>query len=144
MRVLIVDDHPLIRKGFCSILSCDNSIDEIFEAANVHDAIQMIKVHNPEITMIDLKLGKENGLQIVNKTKNYKTFNRFIILTSSIKKEDFIMAIQSNVHGYILKNAYASDILYAIHVIQRGKKYYDPKIVKHLSIDLKNKNIQQR
>lgn len=139
MNLLIVDDHPLVRKGIISILSNAKDINEIKEASNIEEAMSKIKKADIQMSMIDLKLGKESGLDIISKSKELNINMKFIIVTSFLSKDNFAKAEQLAVDGYILKEAFAEDILYAISVISRGKKYYDPEIFRHKE-DLNNKN----
>lgn len=131
MNVLIVDDHPLVRKGVSYALSYEDDIDTILEASNICEAINLINYKKPDIAIVDLNLCKEDGLEIIKTAKNKGTNTKFIILTSSLKKEDFIRSSEAGVDGYILKDAFAEDIMYAIHVVLRGKKFIDPEITKY-------------
>jgi len=130
MKVLVVDDHPLVRKGIVSTLSCEEEIECIEEASNVEEALKMISVSRPEITIIDLYLGKENGFEIVERARKNHFQSKFIVLTSSSKKEDFERAQDMDVDGYILKEAFAEDIIYALKVIAKGRKFYDSLMIK--------------
>lgn len=128
MRLLIVDDHPMVRKGLLSTLSFEDSVEEIKEASNIEDALMTIIEYKPDVAIIDLRLGKEDGLDIIERVKKEKLDIKCIVLTSSMQKDDFERAQELGVDGYILKEAFAEDILYAFHVVSRGKKYIDPDI----------------
>jgi two-component system nitrate/nitrite response regulator NarL len=132
MRVLIVDDHPLVRKGLASELSSEENIEEIREASNVDEAINVLSVYSPDIAILDLKLGKEDGLEVITRARNKNTKTKFLILTSSSKKDDFLRAQKIGVDGFILKEAFAEDIIYAIHIIARGKKFFDQEITQNI------------
>lgn len=131
MKVLVVDDHPLVRKGIISTLSFEKDIEEILEASNKREAMERIRNEKPDLAIVDLYLGREYGLDIVSdsKKKGFKT--KFIILTSSLKKEDFLKSKEVGVDGYMLKEAFAEDILYALHVVFRGKPFIDPEIIRY-------------
>ena len=131
MNVLIVDDHPLVRKGIASTLSFEKDFGEILEVSNTSEALNIIDTKKPTVAIVDLNLGEEDGLQIVTKSRERGTPTKFLILTSSIKKDDFIRSKEVGVDGYILKEAFAEDILYAIRVILRGRKYIDPEIIQY-------------
>lgn len=131
MNILIVDDHPLVRKGILSILSFEKDINMVFEASNVDEALTLLNSQKPNLAIVDLNLGKQDGLEIIIQAKNEEINTKFIILTSSVKKEDFKRSVEAGIDGYILKDAFAEDILYAIHVVLRGKKYVDPEITKY-------------
>lgn len=143
MKLLIVDDHPLVRKGLLSTLSLEEGVDQIQEASNIEEAMNLLAKFNPDISMIDLRLGREDGLEIVNRAKKKNIKTKFVILTSSSKKEDFINAQEVGVDGYILKEAYTEDIVYALHVISRGKKYFDPEMMQRSMRDSYNSSLNE-
>lgn len=132
MNVVIVDDHPLARMGIISILSEDKNIQRIAEASSNKDAAEIVGKEKPEIAVIDLKLGREDGLDTVVYGKKMSPQTKYVILTSFISREEFDRAEELGVDGYVLKEAVAEDILYAIESIGRGKKYYDPGVVSYL------------
>lgn len=131
MKLLIVDDHPLVRKGIISILSFEKNIEDIKEASSVSEAIEILLKYHPDIAILDLYLGEEDGLDIVKKAKIKKLQTKFIVLTTSSKSDDIERAKGVNVDGYILKEAFTEDILYAINVILRGKRFYDPVVIQY-------------
>lgn len=128
MKMLIVDDHPMVRKGLVSTLSAEENVEEIKESSGVEESVRILSSYDPDIAILDLRLGKEDGLDIVTQAREMGTKTKFLILTSSSKKEDFVRAQKVGVDGFILKEAFAEDIIYAIHVVARGKKFYDPEI----------------
>lgn len=131
MKILIVDDHPLVRKGIVSTLSFEKNIEKILEASNEEEAMNLIQIEEPTLAIVDLNLGDEDGLEIIlhSRKRGFKT--KFIILTSSVKKEDFLRSKEIGVDGYILKEAFAEDIIYALHVVLRGKQFIDPEVIKY-------------
>ena len=128
MNVLIMDDHPLVRQGLSSTLSFEEDIKEIHEASSLDEAKVFLNLKKPEMTIIDLSLGREDGLKIVEWAKKNKCNTKFLVFTSSSKKEDFNRCKQSGVDGYLLKQAFLEDLLYALHVIARGKKFFDMEL----------------
>jgi len=143
VKILIVDDHPLVRKGLISTLSLEDNIEKIQEASNVQDAMNILIHDKYDSALIDLNLGNEDGLEIVKRAKKKNLNTKFIILTSSIKKEDFFRAQESGVDGYVLKEAFAEDILYALHVVNRGKKFYDSEILNYNSQQVNDDQLNQ-
>lgn len=131
MKVLVVDDHPIVRKGIISTLHFEKHVEDIQEASSIEEAMSILTKNKPEITIIDLNLGKEDGLEVVGKARNRHIDTKFIVLTSSSKKDDFERATKMGVDGYILKDALQEDIEYALKVISRGKKFYDPTILNY-------------
>ncbi|NLY66883.1 MAG: response regulator transcription factor [Tissierellia bacterium] len=144
MKVLIVDDHPLVRKGITSTLSFEKDIEEVLEASNNEEAIRQINTEEPELAIIDLYLGSEYGLEIVSacKKKGFKT--KFIILTSSLKREDYLKSKEVGVDGYILKEAFVEDIIYALNLVRRGKQFIDPEIIKYEIASQSDNNYREK
>jgi two-component system nitrate/nitrite response regulator NarL len=131
VKIIIVDNHPVVRQGLIAILTNEKSIEEIKEASNIQEAMSIIAKEEIEIAIIELRLDNEDGLAIVSGAKDMKLKTKFIVLTEVMLEEDFKRAERLGVDGYILKEAFIDDILYAIKVIIRGKKYYYPDILKY-------------
>ena len=129
MRIIVVDDHPLVRKGIISILAENSRVQEIIEASNAEGALELISRCKPEVALIDLKLDKEDGLEVAVRGKSTSPETKYIILTSFISQADFLRAEKIGIDGYMLKQAAVEDIIYIIDLVFRGKKYYDPDII---------------
>lgn len=142
MRIIIVDDHPLVRQGLASLLSMEDDMELIGECSNVKEALLMIDEKKPDIAIIDLKLGKESGLDIVTARK--KTSCRFVILTSSAAYIDFKKSEELNVDGYVLKEALPEELLYALRLVHKGRKYYDPVLMQYKMQEGNNYNLTLR
>lgn len=131
MKILVVDDHPLVRRGLISTLSFEDGIEKIEEAGNIQSAMKHLKRESYDCAIVDLNLGSEDGLNIVREAHEYNIPTKFIILTSSMKKEDFKRARETGIQGYILKEAFAEDIVYAIKVVLRGKNFFDSEMMRY-------------
>ena len=145
MIILIVDDHPLVRKGLLSILSLEENIEKIYEASNIEQALNTLKREKIDVAIVDLSLGKEYGLDVVERARKELclTHIKFVILTSSIREEDFNKANKVNVDGYILKDAFTDDIIYALRVVLRGKRFIDPEILYYVSNHHNDQNMEK-
>lgn len=129
MNILVVDDHPMVRHGIIAALSFEKNIAGIGEAGNVEQALIETQKRDYDLLIIDLNLKEEDGLSIVKKLKKRKKDMKYIILTSSSKGEDFKRALEIGVHGYVLKDAFAEDIIYAINVVMRDKTFFDSEMM---------------
>lgn len=132
MKVLLIDDHPLVRRGLASVLSLEKDIEIVGEASNMIDALKAIELHNPDLALVDIRLGNEYGLDIIEKSKSKNTSCKFIVLTSSSSDGDFKKAEEAGALGYILKEALPEELLFAVRLVSRGRKYYDPGLMELL------------
>lgn len=130
MNILVVDDHPLVRKGIIDIIQITKKDIKMYEAGNLEEAIKIIQTKHIDILLVDINLGKDNGFDLVEKTKKLGLPLKVVMLTSSCNFNDIKKAQDLEVNGYILKDAYIDDIQYALNVIERGDTYYSPHIAK--------------
>lgn len=128
MQIVIVDDHPLVRKGLTSILSIDGAIEILGEAANRNEALTLFHDTTPDLAIVDLRLANESGLELITEAKQQGIICKFVVLTSSTEEHDFKQAKEIGVDGYILKEALPEELIHALGVIGRGRKYYDPGV----------------
>lgn len=135
MKLLLIDDHPLVRKGLQFVLSLEKDIEIIGEASNRSEALFLLETHTPDIVLVDLKLGNESGFDIVTDTLRNNIACKFIVLTSSTSEYDFRKAQEVGAYGYVLKEALPEELLYAIRLVDRGRKYYDPGIIGEMMKD---------
>lgn len=142
MKIIIVDDHPLVRQGLASLISMEDDMELVGECSNVQEALLMIQNKKPDIAIIDLKLGQESGLDIVNASR--KRTCKYVILTSSASYIDFKKSEELNVDGYVLKEAMPEELLYALRLINKGRKYYDPVLMDYKLQEGSNSNLTIR
>lgn len=128
MNVVIVDDHPLIRKGLSSILVNEKSLKVIGEASNSKEALAIFTALNPDIAIVDLRLGSESGLDLIVEAKRQGIACQFVVLSSSSLEEDFKQAKNLGISGYILKESLPEELVHALRMISNGRNYYDQKV----------------
>lgn len=129
MNIVIVDDHPLVREGLTAVISAERDMELIGEANNVKEAINVVTQTKPDVALVDLRLTDASGLDIVKACKEKVPQCKYIILTSSVDREDFRRARELGVDGYVLKEAFPEELVSAIRLVYRGRKYYDPGMV---------------
>jgi two-component system nitrate/nitrite response regulator NarL len=130
LKVVIVDDHPLVRRGLSAVLKLEANIEISGESETVEQALELIKETKPDLAIVDLKLGNRSGLEVVENIKD--TSCRSIILTSSTLEQDVRKAEAVGADGYVLKEALPEELLLAIKLIFKGKKYFDPGLMEML------------
>lgn len=130
MKIVIVDDHPLVRRGLSAVLKLERDIEIMGESEMVEEAMELIEETKPDLAIVDIKLGNRSGFEVVEKLKD--TDCRCMILTSSMMETDVRRAEASGADGYVLKEALPEELLLAIKLISRGKRYYDPGLMEML------------
>lgn len=129
MKIVIVDDHALVRKGLTAILSLENDIEILGEAANSREALIVLKSLKPDLTIVDVRLGDESGFDLIVEARRQGAVCKFVVLTSSRGKEDFTRAKELGVDGYVLKEALPEEMLHALRMINKGRTYYDQGVL---------------
>lgn len=129
LNILIVDDHPLARKGIKSILKGNIENCCVSEEACVKGALGALRLGTIHVMFVDLNLGGEFGLDIVREGGSISPGTKFILITTYISKEDYKTAEELNVSGYLSKSAAPEDIVYIVDLVTRGKKYIDSDLI---------------
>lgn len=124
MSILIVDDHPIVQQGIISILQMHNIQDTVLQACTLKEAEKILYDKKIDIVLLDIKLGCENGLDLVKKLHHDSISTKILVITASDNLQDYKQAMNLNIDGYLLKDEFVEDILYAIRVIKRGEKFF--------------------
>ena len=133
IRVLCVDDHPLVRKGIAAILNNEAEIDLVAEAGNGQEAIDLFRRLNPDVTLMDLRMPIVDGITATREIRNEFPEARIIALTSFDGDQDVYRALEAGVRGYLLKESVHSEILHAIRHVHAGKKLIPPDVAQRLA-----------
>lgn len=133
MKLLIIDDHPLVRRGIISALSFEHGECNIMEAADSVQAFQILNDNKFDIIIVDINLNGESGFDLISKIKDKNIQSKVIVLTTSCHKSDFLYAKYLNVDGYVLKGAFVEDIIYAINAVNKGRRFFDSEVLKFLT-----------
>jgi two-component system, NarL family, response regulator LiaR len=132
IKVLIVDDHPIVRKGLCDLIEFSPDICVIGEAANGAEVIRLAQTLNPDIVLLDLVMPGMDGIDIITRLKSDHPDLRILILTSFSEDEKVIAAIKAGAQGYMLKDSSPQDVLQALREVYRGKSFLSPVIARKL------------
>ncbi|MBB6635807.1 response regulator [Cohnella thailandensis] len=130
MRIVIVDDHPLVRNGLRAILDKEEGMELIGEAESMREAVSLIEKTKPDVAVVDIKLGGESGYDLVKRLRHLPC--AFMMLTSSALENDIRMAQESGASGYVLKEAPPEELLLAIKMIGKGRSYFDQSLLGNL------------
>ncbi len=127
-RILIVEDHALLRAGLRSLLSQDEDIEIVGEADNGRDAIRTVGLLNPNLVLMDLSMPGMNGFEAILDIKRRYPDTRVLVLTIHKAEEYIHESLRAGASGYILKDATLDELRIAIHSVLKGKTYLSPDI----------------
>jgi len=135
IKVLLVDDHDLVRHGIKTILNNTHDIKVIGEATSGEKAIQITKELNPDIILMDVKMSGMGGLEAIKRIIRQNSKIK-IIAVSSLDNEPYpSRTLQAGANGYISKNATADEMIKAIHAVNMGKKYISADIAQKIALN---------
>ncbi len=143
IKVLIADDHKLIRLGLKNSLEKNGEIEVVQEADNGKDAISKIKNHNIDVAVIDVILEDMSGLEVIKRAGEFTNDTKFIALTSQINEKDVITSIQNGALAYVLKDISSETFSVIVKSVYRGCMWLDWRAVSALK-QSKNLIIPQR
>jgi DNA-binding NarL/FixJ family response regulator len=133
IRVLCVDDHPLVRKGIASILANEPDITLVGEADNGHDAVRLFRELRPDVALMDLRMRDLDGIETTRAIRAEFSDARIIALTSYDGDQDIYRALEAGVRGYLLKETAHADVVHAIRTVHAGKRLMPPDVAERLS-----------
>src|SRR5437016_5670745 len=133
IRVLCVDDHPLIRKGIASILANEPDIHLVAEAADGREAIRVFRESRPDVTLMDVRMPELDGIAATRAIREEFPSARVIALTSYEGDQDIYRALEAGVRGYLLKEAVHTEVLRAIRTVHAGKRLMPAEVAGRIS-----------
>jgi len=142
-RVLVIDDHPLFRRGVCQLLALEDSFEVIGEAASGQEGIELTKLHAPDLILLDLNMKGMDGLETMRTLRDMGCDARIILLTVSNAPEDLIAAIRAGSDGYILKDNDPEDILKLICDAMLGQTVISPELTSLLATALREESLTE-
>jgi DNA-binding NarL/FixJ family response regulator len=133
IKVLAVDDHPLVRKGIASILSNESDMQLVGEAGSGREAVDLFRQYHPDVTLMDLRMPEMDGVQATQAIRKEFPEARIIALTSYDGDQDIYRALEAGVRGYMLKEMVHTDVLRAIRTVHSGKRLMPQEVAERLS-----------
>ena len=128
IRILTVDDHPLLRQGIAALLADASDMALVAEAANGREAIQQFRTHRPDVTLMDLQMPEMNGLDAMVAIRGEFPDARIIVLTTYTGDVQARRALQAGARAYLLKNSLHKELLDTIRAVHAGKKSLSPEV----------------
>jgi DNA-binding NarL/FixJ family response regulator len=133
IRVLCVDDHPLVRKGIASILANEPDIVLVGEADNGQDAVRMFRELQPDVVLMDLRMPELDGIDTTRTIRAEFPDARVLALTRYDGDQDIYRALDAGVRGYLLKETAHADVVHAIRAVYVGRRLMPPDVAERLT-----------
>ncbi len=122
IRILAVDDHPLVREGIAGLIAIQPNMILVGEASNGREAIQQFRTLRPDVTLMDLQMPEMNGLDALIAIRNEFADAKIIMLTTYKSDTQIVRALKAGAKGYLLKSTLHKELMDAIHAVNAGKK----------------------
>jgi len=128
IRILAVDDHPILRQGIVGLIADESDMSLVAEAANGREAIHQFRTHRPDITLMDLQMPEMNGLDAMIAIRGEFPDARVIVLTTYTGDVQARRALQAGARAYLLKNSLHKELLDTIRAVHAGRKNLSPEV----------------
>lgn len=136
VKVVIIDDHVMVREGIKQLLEIDGDIVVVGEAGDGEEGIKLLETLKPDVVLLDINMPKINGLEVLEELKRRKLNYRVLILTIHNEVEYLVKAVEIGVDGYVLKDSELAVLKKAIFSIDEGKTYIQPSLTPLLKAKL--------
>ncbi len=143
INIMLVDDHVLFRESLRVLIEKDKFIKVSCEAATMSECINCLRFHDVDIVLLDITLGDENGLDILEFIRKKKINTKVIMLTMHKEVENLVRAMELKTNGYLLKTITTDELFTAIHDVYGGIDYIQPDLLPYLNNYLINKDIDR-
>jgi DNA-binding NarL/FixJ family response regulator len=132
IRLVVADDHPVVRDGIVGMVSSDVEIEVVGEASDGAEAIALVRTHDPDVALMDLRMPKTDGVAAIRELTRLGATCRVVVLTTYDSDADVLPAIEAGATGYLLKDATREELLRAIHAAAAGRAELAPSVVSRL------------
>ena len=133
IRVLVVEDHHVVRQGLVALLNVVDGIEVVGEAADGVEAIAQFRKCQPNVTLIDLRMPRLSGVEVIQRIRMETPAARFIVLTTYDGDEDIFRALQAGARAYLLKGMTTDDLVATIRTVHAGRSHIPPAIAQRLA-----------
>lgn len=148
IRVLVADDHTLVREGLCALLAADNTIEVVAEAQDGVDALNKCRECKPDIAVLDIAMPKLNGLLAAKRIRSEFPEVKVLVLSMYSEEEYVTEALRAGASGFIMKDAAASELISALKTVSRGERFLSPtvswKLVKKYVVNGRHVEVREK
>ena len=144
IRILVAEDHEIVRDGICTIVNQQPDITVVAEAVNGEQAVQLYRKYKPDVVLMDLRMPTMEGVEAIEQIISEFSEAKIIILTTYDTDEDIYQGLQAGAKGYLLKDTTSEELTNAIRTVYQGKKYVPQQIAIKLAERIINSDLTSR
>jgi DNA-binding NarL/FixJ family response regulator len=144
IRVLVAEDHNIVRQGFVALLNEIGGLEVVAEAADGAEAIEQFRKHQPDITLMDLRMPRLSGVDAIRMLRADYPQSRFIVLTTYDGDEDIYRALKAGARAYVLKGMTKEELVSVIRAVHAGRSHIPPAIANRLAERMGTENLTPR
>jgi DNA-binding NarL/FixJ family response regulator len=130
IRILLADDHLMMRQGLRHILENDAALDIVAEAGSGIEAVEAARRHRPEVAIIDIAMKELNGIEATLQILKHSPQTAILILSMYSDERYVVRAVQAGARGYVLKNSAGEELIQAIHAVRKGHAFFSPAVAR--------------
>ena len=143
IRVMIADDHKMVREGLKNLIEFDDNIRVVEEAYNGTECIDKLRCNNADVLLLDINMPELSGMEVLETLLKWKTCPRILMLTVHNEIEYLIKSVDMGVDGYLLKDSDSHELIRAIHCVYEGEKFIQPSLIPFLNSKLIARDLDQ-
>lgn len=144
IRILIADDHPIVRQGLAALIGRQPGMTVVAEAGNGREVVDLFRLHQPDVTLVDLRMPKLDGVEAIALIRAEVPTARLIMLTTFDGDEEIYQGLRVGAMAYLLKDAAPDELLEAIRVVHQGQKRIPPEVAVKLANRMNSRSLTAR
>ena len=132
IRVMVCEDHQIVREGLVALLQAHEDFQVVAEAGDGEAALALFRQHAPDVTLIDLRMPKKDGVEVIRTLRAELPESRFLVLTTYDSEDDISRALKAGASGYLLKGTNRTTMRDAIRLVHNGRRFIPPEIAERV------------
>jgi len=144
IKVMVVDDHPLMRVGVSSIVNASSDMSVVAQTGTGEEAVTLFQKHRPDVTLMDLRLPGISGVDAIRAIRQVNSRARFVVLTTYEGDADIHQALEAGAQGYIIKGMPYQTLVDAVHRVHRGERFLPPPVARALASRMPDSDLSAR
>lgn len=144
LKVLVVDDHPIMRYGVVAIIQARSDMAVVAQGGTAAEAVNLFRQHKPDITLMDLRLPDRSGVEAIREIRRFAPQARFIVLTTYEGDEDIHQALEAGARGYLIKGMPHEALIDALRKVHAGGRFVPPPVARALASRMPGSDLSSR